>query len=292
MNNLIVTLPSLYDKNLIDRVLTDDAVIGARYNSGVNELFDTDELLNILKIIKETYHKKIWIDLKGRQLRIEAWADPRYDVIKLNHEIEIEYPAYILFRGSGICKIAHTKRNEIVLENSPKMAVGKGQSVNIFAKSLDIKGYLTEKDKILISTSSNYGLNDYMASFVESYEDLNTILSINKNASIISKIESLKGIQFIKNANNLSLMAARDDLYIENNFNKNTIDMLKLIIKKDGDAICASRLFSNLVNNDSPSLSDYIDIEYMKQLGYKTFMLGDDIRGEKLIKALRIWKEI
>lgn len=292
MNNLIVTLPSLHDKELIDLVLKDDVVIGARYNSGVNELLTNEETITILKSLSEMYKKKIWIDLKGRQLRIDAWADPRYDVITLNHEIEIEYPASILFRESNTSIIAHTRKNKIVLQRPPKMAVGKGQSVNIKAKSLDIKGYLTDKDIDLINLSKEIKLNDYMSSFTENYEDLISILELNKEAKIISKIESIKGIEFIKNTDNLSLMAARDDLFIENDFKKDTLDMLKLIIEKDKNAICASRLLSNLVNENNPSLSDYEDIELMKELGYKYFMLGDEIRGEKLIKALKIWKEV
>ena len=292
MNNLIVTLPSLHDKELIDKVMSSDVVIGARYNSGINELFDPEETVTILKTISEMYKKNIWIDLKGRQLRIEAWADPRYDVIELNHKIEIEYPASIILRGSGKCNIAHTRGNKIVLERPPRMAVGKGQSVNIIAKSLNIDGYLTEKDKQLIKISSEVGMNNYMASFVESIEDLKSILSINKKASIVSKIESLKGIEFINNYNNLSLMAARDDLFTENMCKKDTLDMLKLIIRKDKNAICASRIFNGMIESDNPSLSDYEDIELMKYYGYKHFMLGDEIRGDKLIKALNLWKEV
>ena len=292
MNNLIITLPSLYDKELIDMAMKNDVVVGARYNSGINELFDAEQILTILKDIKQKYHKRVWIDLKGRQLKIESWADPRYEVIELNHEIEVLYPASIVFRGGHTCNIAHTRGNKLVLERPPVMAVGKGQSVNILSRSLDIKGYLTNKDKELINLSRFYGLNDYMASFIESYDDLNEIYKINKNANIISKIESLKGIEFIKNRNDLSLMAARDDLFIENRFKKNTIELLKLIISKDENAICASKLLSYLVTNDNVSLSDYEDIELMKMFGYKFFMIGDELKDRKLIKALNIWKEI
>ena len=41
-----------------------------------------------LKSLSEQYSKDIWLDLKGRQLRIAKWADPLYEAIELNHNID------------------------------------------------------------------------------------------------------------------------------------------------------------------------------------------------------------
>lgn len=290
--NLIATLPRLDDKESIDQVMKCDEIIGARFNSGVNNLMSPYEIVNRLKTISEYYHKKIWIDLKGRQLRINAWADPRYDVVELNHDIEIEYPAKIIFRGSTDANIFRTRGNKITIDTPPLRAVGKGQSVNIKAKSLLIKGFLTDMDKELLIESSKVGLNDYMASFVESEEDLKEILGFNRQANIISKIESVKGLEFINSISYpLSLMAARDDLYIELGMNKNMLKALRNIILKDKDAICASRIFPSLDTSINPSLSDYEDIELMLQYGYRNFMLQDDVIGPKLKRTIECFKE-
>ena len=231
---LIATLPNLYNEKEIDKLLTCPLIYGARLNSGINNLMEPKQIADKLKVIKEKYHKRIWIDLKGRQLRVIAWANPLYEAIELNHEIEIEYPAKIVFRGSSTANILHTKKNKIILDRPPERAVGKGQSVNIIAKSLNIKGYLTKQDEELIKESKSVGLNDYMASFTESIDDIMDIKRLNSKAIIIPKIESKKGLDFAtKYGQYFNLMAARDDLYSEIGNNIHMLKYLKAIIEKD-----------------------------------------------------------
>ena len=147
-------------------------------------------------------------------------------------------------------------------------------------------------DKQLLIESSKEGLNDYMASFVESEDDLKEILSFNKQANIISKIESVNGLDFINNIDySLSLMAARDDLYIETKMNKSMLKALRDIISKDRNAICASKIFSSLEKSDIPSLSDYEDIELMLLYGYRNFMIQDDVKGPTLKRIIECFKE-
>ena len=99
--NLIATLPRLDDKYSIDEIMRNDEISSVRFNSGGDNLMTASEIVSKLKELSEFYHKRIWIDLKGRQLRINAWADPRYDVIELNHDIEVEYPAEIIFKNNN-----------------------------------------------------------------------------------------------------------------------------------------------------------------------------------------------
>ena len=290
--NLIGTLPNLHDKKLVDEMMNCPYISEVRLNTGVNNLLTPEELLESIKTIESMYKKKVWIDLKGRQLRVNAWADPNYEAVELNHEIEIEYPAEIIFRGSNSSNILHTRGNKIILDYPPDRAVGKGQSVNIKAKSLVIKGFLTPLDIELLKLSKEFNMNNYMASFVEEIDDLIEIFKLNKDANIICKIESEKGMNFINNTDiKLNLMAARDDLYIETSRNISMLKYLKEIIKKDPNAICASRLFSSLNTSNYVSLSDYEDLELMYLYGYRNYMLGDDIRGPKLVKAVNAWRE-
>lgn len=290
--SLIVTLPRIYkNENKIKEIFENELVSSVRLNTGVNQLIDNKLLLEELIKLKELYKKIIWLDIKGRQLRINAWADTRYEVVELNHDIEIEYPAYIQFRNGSESEINYTRGNKIILRDPPKEAVGKGQSVNIRAKELVIKGYLTENDKELLELSKQYGLNDIMASFVEDMNDLSEILKINQSANIISKIESLKGIQFINENLYLQLMAARDDLYIETGRNLEIMKYLKLIIAKDPKAICASKIFDSLESSSNVALQDYSDLELMYNMGYRSFMLGDNVSNYKLTLALRAWRD-
>ena len=289
---LISTLPNLNDKRSLEEMLSFDEISEYRFNSGVNQLMSTRELIERLKRIEEQTKKKVWIDLKGRQLRVETWANPSYEAIELNHEIEIEYPARVIFRDGTTSEIIRCRGNKILLSNSPYHALGKGQSVNIDAKSLEIKGYLTEQDKELISMSKEYDLNNYMASFIEEMNDLIEIIKRNKKANIVAKIESIKGLKFIlENTLTLNTMSARDDLYTSLNHNYQTIRYLKRIIEKDPNAICASRIFESLQKQQHISLSDFEDLELMYQFGYRTFMLQDGIKGEILKRTIKGWSE-
>ena len=289
---LISTLPNLNDKRSLEEMLSFDEISEYRFNSGVNQLMSTREIMERLKQIEEQTKKKVWIDIKGRQLRVETWANPSYEAIELNHEIEIEYPARVIFRDGTTSEIIRCRGNKILLSNSPYHALGKGQSINIDAKSLEIKGYLTEQDKELISMSKEYDLNDYMASFIEEMNDLIEIIKRNKKANIVAKIESIKGLKFIlENTLTLNTMSARDDLYTSLNHSYQTIRYLKEIIKKDPNAICASRIFESLQKQQHISLSDFEDLELMYQFGYRTFMLQDDIKGETLQKTIKGWRE-
>ena len=286
--SLIVTLPNLNDEKSINDMVDCEEISSFRFNSGVNQLMYCDEIIERLLKIREISGKKIWIDLKGRQLRVNSWGDVSYECIELNHDIDIEYPAYVLFRDGSRCEIIRCRGNKILLNSCPFHAVGKGQSLNICAKSLNINGYLTDEDKELIKIGSEFGFNDYMASFVEEYGDLSEIFNLNKNANVISKIESMKGIDFVlRNNCYLNLMAARDDLFINSDCSYEIINYLKYIISKDKDAVCASRIFSSLCKSGLFSLSDYTDLEFMYLLGYRTFMLQDDVKGDTLKMVLK-----
>lgn len=288
---LIATLPNLNDEKSINEMLKIEDINEFRFNSGTNQLMSNEEIIKRLKAIEKLTNKKVWIDLKGRQLKITLWADPNYETIELNHSIDIEYPAYVIFKDGTYSEIIRCKGNKILLKNSPYRALGKGQSINIFAKNLEIKGYLTQDDKQLIELSKKYEMNNYMASFIESMSDLEEILSFNSNANIISKIESIKGIEFaLKTPINLPLLAAREDLYVALKFQYETILYLKKIIEKDKKAICASKIFSSLDNSNEISLSDYEDLELMYMYGYRNFMLQDDLKDKKLLKSINGWR--
>ena len=290
---LIATLPNLNRIDKVKEILKNQNICGARFNTGVNCLMNIPEVIYTLKELSNMYGKPIWIDIKGRQLRITKWADPSYEAIELNHNVEIVYPAKIYFRNGTSTDIVRTKGNKIIVDPIPKSAVGAGQSVNIIAKDLEILGYLTESDKEYLQSCNEIGMNNIMASFVESESDIKEIIKYLPNANITSKIESLKGIKYIlENNEEKSLMAARDDLYIESGMNANILRYLKYIIEKDPNAICASRIFTSLERQNYIDFSDYTDLELMYSLGYRKFMLCDNICNYHFEDAIKGWEMI
>ena len=82
-------------------------------------------------------------------------------------------------------------------------------------------------------------------------------------------------------------MVARGDLYIEIERPHEILNALELIIKKDPDAILASRILLSTLNLESiPSCSDMCDIGFGLKLGYKNFMLGDHVcENENALKS-------
>ncbi len=289
---LIATVPSLNDMKGVEKVFSNPYVSELRFNTGVKVAYSESETLDILKALSVKYNKRIWIDIKGRQLRVSAWANPLYSCIELNHKIKVTYPAKVYFRNGDRVNITSIEDgNKLFVYPLPKEALGAGQSVNIIAESVDVDTYLTMKDVEYLKTCKEKGLVDIMASFVEEAEDLSKIYEFLPNANIVSKIESIKGINFILNSSNLKLMAARDDLYLQCGEGYDMINHLRTIISKDKDAICASKIFSSLEKRMDIDFADYADLELMYIFGYKKFMLCDNICNRAFEKAIKGWEE-
>ena len=87
-------------------------------------------------------------------------------------------------------------------------------------------------------------------------------------------------------------MAARDDLYLQCLENNNDmLCYLKKIIERDSEAICASRIFLSLERSKTVSFADFTDLELMYNLGYRKFMLCDNICNYSFESAIKAWEE-
>lgn len=294
---MIATLPAVHRNELLERIIGHPAVDGVRYNTGICSAYPPRETLERILELTVRHNKKFWIDLKGRQLRIVQWAVPNYGKIILNHDVEVECPAKVFFRGNDYSELKFVRGREIYVDPPPRYAVGAGQAINIHGKNLKIKGYLTEEDKMYIEAGTDLGVDDYMLSFVEEKADVEEVASLNPEAKMILKIESLKGMDLISGDNfevpsGGALMAARDDMMI--NIGKNKALMLTAlsqIIKKDPNAIVASRIFSGIENEGNVSMGDLSDLRLMQVMGYKGFMLSDGICDKHFHSAIKAWED-
>lgn len=288
---LIATIPSLSNPERVQRVLEHPLVSEVRYNTGVQSPYPVEQTLDVLASLAEKHHKQLWIDIKGRQLRVAKWADPLYSCIELNHKVQLTYPARICFRNGSTVNVTHVKDGyRLFVDPLPREALGAGQSVNIIARDVTVEGYLTDRDTEYLNACRERGIDHVMASFVESCDDLETIRRLLPNAHIVSKIESLKGLSLIRQHPVGALMAARDDLYLQTGQDQSVLDHLRSIIKCDRDAICASRIFLSLEKRETPELADFADLELMYGMGYRTFMLCDNVCNYCFEKAMRAWE--
>lgn len=294
---LIATLPAIHRQDLLRKIISHSLVDGVRYNVGICSAYSPKETLERILELTTQYGKRFWIDLKGRQLRIAEWAVPDYGKIILNHEIEVDCPARVIFRGNDSSEIKVVRGNVIYVDPPPRYAVGAGQAINIHGKNLKIKGYLIDDDREYIEAGKALGANDYMLSFVEEESDLKEVKNLNPDAKMILKIESPKGLNFVSHADfklpsGGALMAARDDLMINIGDNKALmLAALQMIIEKDCDAIVASRIFSGIESDGNVSMGDLSDLKLMQLMGYKNFMLSDGICDRYFDRAIKAWED-
>lgn len=289
---IIATLPPIHQISDMTYVIENEHVAGYRYNTAAKSALGPGAIVKeLMYIMKQHPKKKLYIDLKGRQLRIAKWAVPTYGDIVLNKKIKIDYPAAIYFRGSSKpCFIIRVVDGDHLYVNpNPQYAVGEGQAVNILCDNLIIEGeYLTDLDKEFIEACRVNNCPNLMLSFVEKASDIFDVKKIYPEAELTLKIESLKGVNLVWEMANhkhdelkdCRLMAARDDLFTQLSGDWSAYFFaLHSIVLYDPEAICASQLMMGLGDNCGNIIrsSDITDVAYMQHLGYKNFMVSDDI---------------
>jgi hypothetical protein len=289
----IVTIPPYAP--YIDDVLNHEFVSGIRLNVVMPIKESEEEILKKLNDKSKRKEKDFWIDLKCRQLRVKNFAVAPYNEIQLSHKIDVFTPCKAYFSDrSEVATILEVNGDKLIMQEGPKRIVGPGESVTIPHPTLRIEGYLTNTDKRYIEAANKIGINNYMLSFVENENDLEDLKKYNGNANIVAKIESMKGLQYVKNQwnNNSRLMAARGDLYMELKWPHKITKSLEIILNKDNNAIAASRILPSLAESPEPSCSDIGDVDNLFRMGYKTLMLGDEVclKRNTVISALNVLK--
>lgn len=239
----------------------------------------------------------LWVDLKGRQLRVVGAAMPPFTEVFVSHEVRVRTPADAFFSdGREYARIVAVDGKRLILEDGPRRFIGPGESVNVVDPSLEIVGTLTESDRAYLAAMKELGLTKVMLSFVEKPEDVREVEELLPGAEVVLKIESLKGLALAreKKATLGQLMAARGDLYVEVREPHRILGAVREIVRHDPDAIVASRIFPSLARDPVPDCPDLSDVAFLLQLGYRTLMLGDEvcIRRDSVIAALNLLEAV
>ena len=300
--NVIVTIPPY--ASFIREVAAHPVVSGLRLNTVMPVKESLEEVLDRLHSEVKHLDKKLWIDLKCRQLRVKGYWVPPFTEVEVSHDIKVNTPTKAYFSdGKEVATLVRVDGNKLIMLEGPKRVIGPGESVNIPDNSLKIDGYFTDVCKDYINAAKKIGIHDYMISFVEHTEDVKTMYELDPDANIVEKIESLKGLDYVNHYWNKGddvvsgksrLMAARGDLFVELRMPHHNIKATEDIIKKDPNAIVASRLLSSLTYSLEPSCADINEIDNLLRMGYRTFMLGDDICMDRdsVISALNVFYAI
>lgn len=281
----------------MEEVAAVDIVSGIRLNT-VMPVKDGD-LLDRLKIIKSKIgNKRLFIDLKTRQLRITEFSNTPYTAVTISHKIKARTPITAYFDNGNITgKIVEIDGNKLILEDYVGRMLGPGESVNIIDESLEYLDdvFFTEKDKEFIESAKKTGVDSFMLSYVQKKEDIEALKNIYPQAIVMSKIEDKKGLKNLKEITDNSdyILAGRGDLYTEIDYPHEIVSALKYIYYTAQDkAVVGSRMFQSLIKFSSPSCSDIMDLGFLKEIGYRSFLIGDDIcfKKEPLFRALNIFK--
>ncbi|OGC05110.1 hypothetical protein A2276_04115 [candidate division WOR-1 bacterium RIFOXYA12_FULL_43_27] len=255
-------------------------VSAIRYNTATETARGSRQTLSELQQISDG--KKLWIDLKTRQLRVREYSAVPEACIRLVHPIEVNTPVEVHFRDAT-WRAMEVRGDRLYMEPGIRVITGRGQPINILAPSLEIKGFFTPSDLKYIRAAKSLGMHSFMLSFVERKEDIEKMLELDPEAEIIAKIESRRGLDFVRGdfaqyKGRVRLMAALDDLFT--NMGRKKIDILpalQSIIAADPSAIAASRILTSLEHDEEPSFQDIATVRFLKLIGFDNFMLCDNV---------------
>jgi hypothetical protein len=283
----IVTAPPYAD--FLDEVAQHPLVCGFRLNTVMPLRGGPVEALTRLQRLG----RPLWVDLKGRQLRVVGAAIPPYTEVRLSHRIRVKTLVDAFFSDGTECvRVAAVDGDRLILADGPRRLIGPGESVNIVHPSLEIEGTLTETDRTYLTAMHELGLKQVMLSYVESPADVEEVRQLLPEADLILKIETERGLAFARQhgAAHGRLMAGRGDLYVEVLRPHRLVSALRDLITADPEAIVASRLFDSLAYDPVPASADIGDVAFLLALGYRTFMLGDMVclQRDSVMEALNL----
>lgn len=243
------------------------------------------------------FAQPVWVDLKGRQLRVVGAAVPPYTEVRLSHRIRVDVPVDAYFsEGTERVRLVALDGDRVILEDGPRRLVGPGESVNIVHGSLEVVGTLTETDRAYLAAMVGLGMRHVLLSYSERPEDAEEVRTLLPGAELLLKIESRRGLDFARRhgASHGHLVAARGDLFVEVLQPHRIAAAVKEVLEADPEAVVASRLFDSLAHHPVPSCADIGDAAFLLELGYRTFLLGDAVclRRESLLAALNLLEAV
>lgn len=291
MITAIVTIPPYAP--FIDDVARHPIVRGLRLNTVMPLRESPRQVLERLR----TFGHPLWVDLKGRQLRVVGAAIPPYTEVKLNHRIKVRTPVDAYFSdGNERFRVAAVDGDRLILADGPRRLIGPGESVNIPDPSLEIEGTLTDTDCVYLAAMKELGMKHVMLSYVEKPEDVQEVHDALPHAELMLKIETQRGVDFARQhgAKYGQLVAARGDLYVEVSRPHKIIGALKTIIKADPQAAVASRILDSMAYQPVPVSADIGDVAFLMEIGFRTFLLGDVVclKRETVLETLNLLRAI
>lgn len=278
----------------------DSRLSGIRLNSAMMSNPELEKELGVIAKTKNTC--PLFFDVKGRQPRVvEVIPNTDHLDLRLNHPVEVSAPSTVVFKGgadSAVLDHLEEGGRRLVFQGGPHYKVYPGESLYLRDKGLQILGDIfTEEERKKIEKCRAAGFKKYFLSYVEKESDVDEFLElVGKDSEVWLKIESMRGLEYVaqrfQKRDNLVLVAARGDLYVEIDRPHEIAKALRLIIEKDPHACVGSRLLLSVNESPVPSCADFLELQWLYEAGYRRMMLCDELclRGDLLGTAVNAFE--
>ncbi len=285
-----------------ERFATDKRLHGIRLNSAMITGPMLEEELARLGSRASTNPVPLYFDVKGRQLRIEEVhrADDHYELV-LNHPIKVVTPTPVLFKAGAdhalLERIEENGRRLVLSPREPHYNLVAGESLHIRHPSLEVFGpQFTDKELAKIARVKAAGFTKYFLSYVQSKRDVDEFRElVGRDAEVYLKIEDKKGLAYVerdfRKCNELSLVAARGDMFVEVDRPHDILSAVRLIADKDPEACVGSRILLSAIRDSVPSNADLSELAWLYDIGYRRMMLCDELclKEDLLGRAINVF---
>ena len=295
---LVVTLWPSFPH--FEEFASDDRISGIRLNSAMISSAELEQEVERLKKMKVTV--PLYLDIKGRQLRVtEVFATASSFEVRLNHPIEVKTPTPVLFKAgaeSALLGQVTEGGHRLIFDAPPRHGVVAGESLHIRDESLRVHGaQFTQVEREKIDRALQIGFRRFYLSYVESQQDVDEFRKlVGHDALVRLKIENKAGLNYVeqrfKKEPNVSLVAARGDLFVEVDMPHEILSATKLIVDADPDACVGSRILLSTISSPVPSCVDFSELAWLYDIGYREMMLCDELclKGELLSRAVNVFE--
>lgn len=278
------------------RFVTDKRLSAVRLNTAMYGADEMDKEFALARSVKGSV--PLYFDIKGRQLRVvRAFPFPDRLELLINHPIRVKTPTVVIFKAGedrALLKEVANDGRRLVFDGGPEYMVYDGESLHIRDPSLEVGGELfvqAELDKV--AKAKRAGISRWFLSYVQNQRDVDEFMElVGRDAEVVLKIEDQRGLRFVaeefRKTDNISLMAARGDLYVEVERPHHILSAMKLIVEKDPRAFVGSRIMLSVSREPVPDCADFLEIAWMYDIGYRRMMLCDEICLKKDLLAAAI----
>jgi hypothetical protein len=240
----------------------------------------------------------IYFDVKGWQLRVtKVHPNDAYLDLTINHPIRVETPTEVFLKAGAdraVLERIEDDGSRLIFRGGPKYLVYPGESLQICHPSLTVLGDQFCADELeKIEVAKRLGIARYFLSYAESGADVQRLRDlVGPDCEIMVKIENEKGLRYVSNefkkAPNLRLVAARGDLYVEIKRPHLILNALRTISERDPEACVGSRLMLSTITSDVPSCADFCELAWLYDIGYRSFLLCDELCLKEDLLAVAI----